>query len=196
MNCAENLELLLEAAEGEIPEAERAVLDDHLADCPQCRYELEQLRRTAGSLREAVKTIAHPPTNYLTPRRRARLLKAYRRKRGPVHLLTFRRVVAAAAVAVIIACTPFILGDLQTLLAPEPQPSPVARTTPTVDYAVLTTTGAEGPVRPVRLLAPRVELAEPDRPTGRGELVRTSGDGLTVPTQHALYDPEESSRWW
>lgn len=195
MSCTRVRIMLLEAAEGELPEAQRAVLDRHLEDCSDCRAELERLRKASGSLRKAVKQI-DPPTAYLTPRRRDRLFEAYRRKTKPVRLITFRRVVAAAAVAAIIACSPFILSDLQGLLAPPARPLPVADSGAPADYAVLTSTGAEGPVRPVRLLPagmPRPQRAQ--RPVS-GELVRTDAEGLSVPARHALYDPEESSRWW
>jgi len=195
MNCIRARNLLLEAAEGELPRAEQASLDRHLEQCAGCRAELARLRKASGSLRQAVKQI-DPPTAYLTPRRRDRLFKAYRQGAKPVRLITFRRMVAAAAVAAIIACSPFIVGDLQGVFAPASQPRPVARSGAPVDYFVLTSTGSEGPVRPVRLLPTRMEQAPPGRAAIRGELVRTDAEGLSVPTQHVLYDPEESSRWW
>jgi anti-sigma factor RsiW len=48
--------------EGELPPAERAALEEHLASCMQCRVSLERFRRTVGRLGALKKTA---PGNFL-----------------------------------------------------------------------------------------------------------------------------------
>jgi anti-sigma factor RsiW len=42
--------------EGELPPAERAYVDEHLATCMQCRVSLERFRRTVGRLNSLKRT--------------------------------------------------------------------------------------------------------------------------------------------
>jgi anti-sigma factor RsiW len=42
--------------EGELPPAERAAIDEHLASCMQCRVSLERFRRTVGGLNALKRT--------------------------------------------------------------------------------------------------------------------------------------------
>jgi anti-sigma factor RsiW len=46
MNCREVTEFLLDYFAGGLPAGERAVFDEHLADCPDCRTYLAHYRQT------------------------------------------------------------------------------------------------------------------------------------------------------
>jgi anti-sigma factor RsiW len=48
--CIEEVELITEYLEGELPPAEVRRLERHLATCPGCTEYLEQMRAVAGSL--------------------------------------------------------------------------------------------------------------------------------------------------
>ena len=51
MTCHESRERLSELLDEALPARERAEVEAHLADCPECRRELEQLRATVSILR-------------------------------------------------------------------------------------------------------------------------------------------------
>src|SRR2546422_2438637 len=51
MTCHESRERLSELLDEALPTRERALVEAHLADCQECRRELEQLRATVSILR-------------------------------------------------------------------------------------------------------------------------------------------------
>lgn len=71
--CREFVELVTAYLEGTLPDAERARMDAHLAECDGCAGYLEDMRRLVGSLRET----PEPP-----PETRDALLRAFRDLRG------------------------------------------------------------------------------------------------------------------
>ena len=73
--CREFVELVTDYLEGTLPEAERARMDAHLAECDGCSGYLEDMRRLVGSLQEA----PEPPPD---PETRKALLRAFRELRG------------------------------------------------------------------------------------------------------------------
>ncbi|MGD2174611.1 MAG: zf-HC2 domain-containing protein [Candidatus Brocadiaceae bacterium] len=197
MHCEEARERLLEAAEGGLAEADSAAIREHIGDCPACRAEYERLQRASEALHDAVSSLA-PPTTYLSPSRFERLSKAFAQRRRPIRLITWRRFAVAAAIAAIIASAPFIVGDLVRMFGPAVEPSLASGGRPGDDVAVVfTSVEPQEDPRPTGVVP--VRAREPDavdRPAPRGTLVRTDSPGVRVPVQHALYDSEESSRWW
>lgn len=64
MNCTEVSELLTAYLDNEVTQKERQEIESHLAGCPRCRKELEELRSAQKILRGALKTQAddaNPP---------------------------------------------------------------------------------------------------------------------------------------
>ena len=51
-SCNQTGELLVQYADGELPSADALRVADHLADCPDCRAEVQLLRRSLGLARE------------------------------------------------------------------------------------------------------------------------------------------------
>jgi anti-sigma factor RsiW len=72
--CREFVELVTGYVEGTLPEAERARMDAHLAECEGCAGYLEDMRRMIGSLHET----PEPPADDQT---RDALLRAFRELR-------------------------------------------------------------------------------------------------------------------
>jgi anti-sigma factor RsiW len=69
--CRQVVELVTDYLEGDLPEALRAAVERHLAECPPCVAYVEQMRTTALSLRDiSVKSIS--------PAAREELLAAFR----------------------------------------------------------------------------------------------------------------------
>jgi anti-sigma factor RsiW len=73
--CREFVELVTDYVEGTLPEAERARMEAHLAECEGCSGYLEDMRRLVGSLHET----PEPPPD---PHTREVLLRAFRDLRG------------------------------------------------------------------------------------------------------------------
>ncbi|NIR02045.1 MAG: hypothetical protein GTN78_17930, partial [Gemmatimonadales bacterium] len=132
MECTEVRQKLVEAVEGELPSPEEAAVRQHVAECSDCRSEFKRLRRASGALNTVVSQLA-PPTRYLTRRRLDLLMFAYSERHRPIRLVTWRRFVAAAAVAAIIAAVPFIVGDVAHILNAPPVPRLVAQQPPPAD---------------------------------------------------------------
>jgi anti-sigma factor RsiW len=72
--CREFVELVTEYLEGTLPDAERARLEAHLAECDGCAGYLEDMRRLVGTLHE----VPEPPDDVT----REALLRAFRDLRG------------------------------------------------------------------------------------------------------------------
>jgi anti-sigma factor RsiW len=73
--CREFVELVTDYLEGTLPDAERARMDTHLAECDGCSGYLEDMRRLVGSLHET----PEPPPD---PETRDALLRAFCDLRG------------------------------------------------------------------------------------------------------------------
>ena len=69
MNCTEVSELLTAYLDNEVTQKERQEIESHLAGCPRCRKELEELRSAQKILRRALKNQAddaNPPPHSWT----------------------------------------------------------------------------------------------------------------------------------
>ena len=75
LTCREVVELLSDYLEGELPAAERARVEAHLATCPECLAYLAQLRTTIGALGRLREDDVPRPLL-------ARLMAAFRGRRG------------------------------------------------------------------------------------------------------------------
>jgi len=195
--CEHIRHILLEAADGALPGEEMSVVEEHLAGCAQCRSEYLRLKRASEALRETVLVIA-PPTSHLTTRRRERLYGRMARRRAPIRLITWRRFVAAAAIAAIIASAPFIISDLRQYRRSSALPPIAVESPPPASHvAVMLGVG----VRPGRR---SVEFAPVDFGSSRpyeaalptGRLIGADTAGISVPVSHPFYESEESSHWW
>jgi anti-sigma factor RsiW len=71
LSCQELVELVTEYLEGALPEAERVMLEHHIAGCDGCRDYVEQMRTTVALIGEA------RPTQ-LSAEAEAALLAAFR----------------------------------------------------------------------------------------------------------------------
>jgi anti-sigma factor RsiW len=69
--CQQVVELVTGYLEGDLPDAVRSAVERHLQTCPPCVTYIEQMRSTAGSLREV-------PVESITPEVRAELVSAFR----------------------------------------------------------------------------------------------------------------------
>jgi anti-sigma factor RsiW len=198
MNCEELRCVLLDFVDGDLPPEEKAGVRAHLAECTSCRAEVDQLRAGARAVRAAVEELA-PRQHYLTGARLERLMAARRERRRPIKLITPRRLVAAAAIAAIVASAPFLVGDFARLLAPPPettQQGAVAQA-PVLEWhgpAILAATGRQAPMSVMRSVPAAAE--GPAIPGPGVSLATSDTEGVRVPVQNVLYDPEESSHWW
>ena len=200
MHCEELHPRLLEFVDGDMSAEERAAVRAHLAGCPACRAEADQLRAGARAVRAAVQELA-PTQHYLTPARLERLMTARSGSRKPFKIITLHRLVAAAAVAAIVAAAPFLVGDFMQILNPpqEEQPGLVAEA-PIPEWhgpAILAATGRGAPMSLMRSVSATAGAPPAaGSPEGRMSLAVSDTPGLRVPVESVLYDPEESSHWW
>jgi hypothetical protein len=200
MRCDEINLRLLEFVDGGMSAEEGAAVREHLAGCPMCRAEAEQLQAGARAVRAAVQHLA-PAQHYLTPQRMERLMAAHRSSRRPFKIITMHRLVAAAAVAAIVAAAPFLVGDVARILNPPPEEQPgLVAEAPIPEWhgpAILAATGRGAPMSLMRSVSATAQApAEPGSPEGRMSLVISDTPGLRVPVESVLYEPEESSHWW
>lgn len=196
MNCREAREMLLEAAEGELPWDHEARLREHLDACEACRRRYGCLRAASAALRDAVPELA-PARRYGTPERIEALMARWAAGRKTIRLLTWQRLVACAAAAAILASLPFIVQDVRSIMRSDEPPAGAVAARPTFIPVVLVVTGQDEPLREVRPLP--VRTAGGPGEVVAGERTRLAGfdsPGLRVPVEHAFYDPDESSRWW
>jgi predicted anti-sigma-YlaC factor YlaD len=198
MDCEEARSLLVDAADGEVAEGGDSPLGLHLAECSQCQGELEPLRQAALAVRAAVDELA-PQEVYLTSERLGRLMIAYGRDTKVIKLRFHRGLVAATAVAAILVSATVIALSLPSMFTPPDAPGLIASqpVLPSAIPVVLTATGQGEPVRMIRAVTSNTLTPSTSGRLDRGvQFVRTNGSGVSVPVEHALYDPEESSRWW
>jgi anti-sigma factor RsiW len=197
VNCNEVTEKLLDAAEGVLGADERSAVDAHLAQCPACRAELAQLTTGLHGLRMHMAALA-PRERYLTPARRARVMGSD----GPriFRLATYRQFVGAAAAAAILVSVAFIAAHLlgvRDARRLQEGPAVAAQPEPPVHY-VPVMVAAPGQGQPINVAYAAQAAAAPAPRTGpvAASALRTDSPGVTVPVNHAFYDPEESSHWW
>jgi anti-sigma factor RsiW len=69
--CRQVVELVTDYLEGDLPDPVRTAVERHLEACPACVRYLEQMRLTAGSLRDL-------PVESITPEARTELVNAFR----------------------------------------------------------------------------------------------------------------------
>lgn len=69
--CQKLVELVTDYLEDQLPSAERARFEAHLALCSGCRTYLEQMRQT-------VRSVGRVPEETIDPRVKQRLLEAFR----------------------------------------------------------------------------------------------------------------------
>ncbi len=197
MKCEESRAVLVDAVEGELSDHRWAALQEHLSGCAECRREFDRLHNASRALRDTVRAVA-PEQSYLTPARRRRLVAAYRERHRTTRLFTWRRVVAAAAVAAIVASLPFIVSDILRLLEPSGERTIVQdRQRPTRMAVVFVSTDRAGAEGTVRFDAARVGTPRGwEPPRGRLAAVPADSPGFRVPVDNAFYDPQQSSLWW
>ncbi len=104
MNCKEICELLSAYLDGEVTPEEKAYIEAHLHDCPQCRAELEALSAIQKDLRNALKSMADEatPSPQVWNKIRVRLATG-KSRRGFWTNFTLRRVATAATAIVVLA---------------------------------------------------------------------------------------------
>jgi anti-sigma factor RsiW len=97
--------------EGDLPPADRARVDEHLAICTQCRVALERFRRTVGKLgtlkRTAPATFLESVQTQINQRSRGRFF-------GKRHLLFGRIPFEWLSLAMIVAMLVYYIVFLQT----------------------------------------------------------------------------------
>jgi predicted anti-sigma-YlaC factor YlaD len=189
VECKETIRRLVELVEGELDSKTEARVRNHLQGCRNCRAEFELLRCASEALRQAAYEMA-PVERYATPARIDRLMAAHSAAQRRPRLITFRRLVACAAAAVIAVCVPYIVGDLRRLGTAEPAPE--------IYVPVVLAAVAHGePLREIRPLTVSLPAAPQRVPADWSpRLVRLDPPVVRVPVDHAFYDPEECCRWW
>ena len=203
MDCTDARELLLEAAEERRPLTGPAL--DHVGSSEACEAEYAALKRAVDAVRDALPVLA-PQVQYLTAERLARLMDAHARHTRIFRLVTYRQFVAAAAVVAIVVSTAFIawnLGQARSAAGLDEPPAVLAGLAgarlPDPYMPVVAATAAVGDLVTLVGSLPASVSAEPAtqrRADSMIQLVHTDSIGISVPVDHFLYDPEESSRWW
>jgi hypothetical protein len=188
--------MLVGAAENALSGDEAARLREHLDACETCRMELAGLRTAVVALRGTLEELA-PRRNYLTEPRLQRLMAYYHRGPKIFRLVTYRQFVAAAAAVAIVVSTAFIAANAIRMQQPLREP-PMVTEVPAPRYipVVLAASGQGEPLNVVRPLSPGGWPAAVAGAPAGGELASTSSAHMTIPVNHAFYDPEESSHWW
>ena len=100
---------------GDISEAGKAEVEEHLAQCATCREELDDLRGTLGLFEDYLGGAAEEKQDYhFESRRMERVLTASRNRRG----FPYQRVSLAAAAMLLIAVMLPMLFDSRRSMAP------------------------------------------------------------------------------
>jgi anti-sigma factor RsiW len=199
VDCTKIQPLLVDAAQDELDSSERLLLEEHVAGCSGCRQELARLRGAVEAVRAAAEELA-PEGAYLTRERLGRLMAGYGRQTRIIPLYLHRGVVAAAAVAAILVSAAVISLNMWEVSPEQEAPSMVAQSPATPlrsAPAVLAAFEHGGPAQMIRPVA----QTSADR-TFREEVpeatpyLSTAAPFVTIPVEHAFYDPDESTRWW
>ena len=120
MDCTEASQEFLEALDGALSKPDLSRLREHLDRCGSCRAEFERLHKGWNAVRIALPELA-PRERYLTTARLERLMNFRSGGRAPLRLMTLRRFVAAAAVAIILVSGFFIASDVVRMWEAEHQ---------------------------------------------------------------------------
>ena len=75
ISCQELVELVTDYVEAVLPEADRARLEAHLAECPHCEEYVAQMRQT-------IDVVGALTAEAISPERQQQLLEAFRGWRG------------------------------------------------------------------------------------------------------------------
>ena len=180
-------------------------VEQHLAQCPDCRAELAALRAGEQALAQSVGLLA-PTGRYLTRRRLRRLRAAARPSGDRPKILTLQRLVGSAAAAATLVSCIFIYQRLT--------PAPVIQDARGVQF------GAQYESRPGPVMiglvsaprAPRVDLVQvvsgymgyggpvgttlSETSSRRSDVMFANSPGMRVPVSNRLYDAEEGAYWW
>lgn len=151
MNCKDWEERIALHAEGDLPEPERAVAEQHLAECAGCREFLEELKQSLASLRAAhVQPIEASAYAAL----RARVLERIDHGHGRAWWLGWIGALAATSAVLVV------------LLQPRPVPPPARVAAPPQVALAPQTPVVSVPPEPLprrkRKTAPRPELRRPE----------------------------------
>lgn len=140
MDCKKICGLLTAYLDGEVTPEEKAYIEAHLPDCPQCRAEFEALSTTQASLRGALKSMADEvsPSTEAWEKVQARLEEKASWLDSLQRLLTGRawQVATVTAAVVVIAVVAAIwqfggVGQAPPVPVPAPAPAPEPTPTPT-----------------------------------------------------------------
>jgi len=204
MDCEVVHSKLVEFVEHELPESEAAHVEEHLRGCAACRLEAQQLAHASEALKFALPLLA-PDVSYLTRSRRARLKRLRSRSRGARRFVTMPRLVASAAIAVILVSVWFLYHDLVSLLTPLPGPvSPerqVAEEQARVPLVLVSMEKKQPMGLPGERSLRRMYFAFSGLESRRGgldysKLIPVQPDDITIPVQNANYDSAEPAYWW
>ena len=127
MTCHESRERLSELLDEVLPAPERAEVDAHLADCPECRRELERLRATV-SLLQRVEPVRAPAGFVDRVMAAVRPVPWYRRLAAWIFLPLLIKLPAEAAAMALVAILAVYLfqrdPELQRTVRPDLQATP------------------------------------------------------------------------
>jgi hypothetical protein len=127
MTCHESRERLSELLDEVLPAPERAEVEAHLADCPECRRELERLRATVSLLRR-VEPVRAPVGFVDRVMAAVRPVPWYRRLAAWIFLpLSVKLPAEAAAMALVAILAVYLFQrdpELQRTIRPEPPATP------------------------------------------------------------------------
>jgi anti-sigma factor RsiW len=127
MTCHESRERLSELLDEVLPAPERAEMEAHLADCPECRRELERLRATV-SLLQRVEPVRAPAGFVDRVMAAVRPVPWYRRLAAWIFLpLSIKLPAEAAAMALVAILAVYLFQrdpELQRATRPELQATP------------------------------------------------------------------------
>ena len=205
MKCEDIQSELVDYMDGEMSESRRTRISAHLDDCDACREQCRRLEQADSSVRQALSSLA-PPGKYLTGARRKALKEAHTASQRSIKLMTFRRFVAAAAIAAIIASAWVMYPDLTSFFGPARETIPADRvaTSPYEMSPLMVTSPGEG--NELRVLPARVHGSRKSVPQqGRASLasglnhagsVRMHPEWVIVPAENAYYDDSEAAYWW
>ncbi len=133
MNCKDICELLTAYLDGEVTVEEKAYIETHLPNCPQCRAELGAFSAMRENLRGALTAMADEvtPSPQLWEKIRDRLETKESRK-GFWSSFTLGRVATAATavVVLVIAVVIWQYGGILEMGSPPPTPAPAPEPTP------------------------------------------------------------------
>jgi anti-sigma factor RsiW len=127
MTCRESRERLSELLDEVLPARERALVEAHLADCPECRRELERLRATV-SLLQRVEPVRAPAGFVDRVMAGVRPVPWYRRLAAWIFLpLSIKLPAEAAAMALVAILAVYLFQrdpELQRTVRPDLQATP------------------------------------------------------------------------